>query len=274
MNMSVSFRHAFARAGIVPVRRDATETSEMVTQLLLGETVRILDESDRWLRVRCDHDAYEGWVGRSQVAELGAADYRAWSLHPERRRSPYQTYRVGNGLDGLTVPAGAHVVQTTGGIELPNGAWDAHRERYSLAEHAILDTALNFRGTPYLWGGRTDTGIDCSGFVQVVFALHGYSLPRDAWQQRAFAEPSAADLSGSEAGDILYFSYDGIGTQHVGFHLGDGLLLHASGTVSIHNIEPARKSKSRYLYNERLAGSLVAVQSIHDLKTAATRMAP
>jgi hypothetical protein len=272
--MSTPYRHGYARAGIVPVRIDASETSEMVTQLLLGETVGVLDESERWLRVRADHDAYEGWVGRSQVAEMGPAEHRAWTLHPERRRSPHQTYRVGNGLDGLTVPAGAHVVVTSGGIDLPNGSWDAHRERFTLTEHAILDTALNFRGTPYLWGGRTDTGIDCSGFVQLVFALHGYSLPRDAWQQRAFAEPSAADLSGSEAGDILYFSYDGIGTQHVGFHLGDGLVLHASGTVCIHNIEPARRSMSRYLFNERLAGSLVAVQSTHDLKTAATRMAP
>jgi len=272
--MTVSNRHVYARAGIVPVRRDASETSEMVTQLLLGETAAILDESDRWFRVRCDHDAYEGWVGRSQVAELGAADHRAWALHPERRRSPHQTYRVGNGLDGLTVPAGSQVVVTSGGIELPNGAWNAQRERFHMAEHAILDTALNFRGTPYLWGGRTDTGIDCSGFIQAVFALHGYALPRDAWQQRAFAEASAADVSGSEAGDILYFSYDGIGTHHVGFHLGEGLLLHASGTVCIQNIEPARRTKSRYLFNERLAGSLVAVQSTHHLKTAATRMVP
>lgn len=272
--MNASNRHAYASAGIVPVRRDATDTSEMVTQLLLGETVRVLDEADRWLRIRADHDGYEGWVGRSQITDVPPADHLAWAHHPERRRSPYQAYRVGNGMDGLTVPAGAFVVETPVGIELPSGGWDAHRERFSLKEHAILDTALNFRGTPYLWGGRTDTGIDCSGFVQLVFELHGYALPRDAWQQRAFAPWAPMDITESEAGDILYFSYDGTGTQHVGFHLGEGLLLHASATVTIHNIDPARRTSSRYLFNERLAKSLCAVQSTHDLKTAAIRNGP
>lgn len=272
--MSASIRYAYASAGIVPVRRDASDTSEMVTQLLLGESARIQEERERWVRIRADHDGYEGWVGRGQIADFDAADYLAWTNHPERRRSPYQSYRVGNGMDGLTVPAGAFVVPTSGGIELPNGGWDAQRERFTLKEHAILDTAMNFRGTPYLWGGRTDMGIDCSGFVQLVFELHGYALPRDAWQQRAFAPAHPMRLADSEAGDILYFSYDGTGTQHVGFHLGDGLLLHASSIVTIHNIDPAKRSSSRYLFNERLAGTLAAVQSTHDLKTAAIRKPP
>lgn len=272
--MSATIRYGYASVGILPVRREASDTSEMVSQLVLGETARILAETDRWFNVRADHDGYEGWVGRSQFSPMDPADYLAWANHPERKRSIHQHYRVSNGIDGLTVPAGAHVVTTPNGIELPNGGWETIQDRTSMKEHSILDTALNFRGTPYLWGGRTDTGIDCSGFVQLVFELHGYALPRDAWQQHGFAPARQVPISESEAGDLVYFSYDAKGIQHVGFHLGDGLLLHASGTVTIHNIQPTRRGSSRYLYNERLAATLHGVQSTHDVKTAAIRNTP
>lgn len=269
--MSLTHRTGILISGIVPLRRDGSDASEMVSQGLLGEPFLILEESERWLRVRMAHDAYEGWVSRSQAKETDAAEHIAWTHHPERKRSPFHTYRVGNGHETLLVPSGAAVISTPSGIELPSGAWETLTPRQALLEHSLLDTALNFQGAPYLWGGRTDTGIDCSGFVQAVFGLHGYDLPRDAWQQHEFAELKGTTLDDAEAGDILYFSYADGRIHHVGFYLGEGYALHASGNVTIHTIDPAKRSSGRYSFNERLANGLVAVQSASALKSAAAR---
>ncbi len=262
-------RYGMTVAGLVPVRSEAAESVEMGTQLLLGETFRIDEETERWYRIRCDHDGYSGWVSKGQTMELAAADWLAWANHPERKRSPYATYRVENGHAGLLVPMGAPVIETPNGIEMPGGAWTTVNQRFRRQEHALLDTALHYLGTPYLWGGRSDVGLDCSGFVQSVYGLHGYALPRDAWQQAAFGPARPLPLAEAETGDLLFFSYDGKGIQHVGFYLGDGYCLHASGNVAIHTIDAAKGHGGRYLYNPRLAGTLAFVLKAADARAAA-----
>lgn len=265
--------HRYGRfiSGIVPLRRDAGDASEMVSQGLLGETFLILEETERWMRIELAHDGYQGWVSRNQMVETDAAEHISWTHHAERKRSAFHTYRVSNGHETLLVPCGAPVITTPAGIELPNGAWERVTPRHPVLEHSLLDTALNLQGAPYLWGGRSDAGIDCSGFVQLVFGLHGYELPRDAWQQHAFAAHKGTTLDHAEAGDILYFSYAEGKIHHVGFYLGDGYALHASGNLTIHTIDPAKRSTGRYLFNDRLASTLVAVQSTQALKAAAAR---
>lgn len=268
--MATNHRTGLITSGIVPMRRDASDVSEMVSQALLGETFLILDETERWYRIELIHDGYIGWISKGQARETDASDHISWTHHPELKRSPYHTYRVSNGHETLLVPTGARVITTPSGIELPSGAWEIVTPRQPVLEHSLLDTALNFQGAPYLWGGRTDTGIDCSGFVQAVFGLHGYPLPRDAWQQFEFAPLKGILLDDAEAGDLLYFSYAEGKIHHVGFYLGDGYALHASGNVTIHTIEPTKRNSGRYSFNERLAGSLVGVQSALSLKNAAS----
>lgn len=267
--MATSNRYGILISGIVPLRRDGSDASEMVSQGLLGETFRILEETERWFRIELMHDGYLGWISKGQARETDASEQIAWTHHSERKPSPFHTYRVSNSHETLLVPTGAAVISTPSGIELPSGAWERVTPRHPILEHSLLDTALNFQGAPYLWGGRTDTGIDCSGFVQAVFALHGYSLPRDAWQQHEFAELKGNTLDDAEAGDLLYFSYAEGKIHHVAFYMGDGYALHASGNVTIHTIDPAKRHIGRYSFNERLAGSLVGVQSTLSLKTAA-----
>ncbi len=269
--MATSNRYGIIISGLVPMRREAGDTTEMVSQCLLGETFLILEEAERWFRIETMHDAYQGWVSKGQVLETDVAEHIAWTHHGERKRSGFFTYRVSNDHETLLVPAGAQVITTPGGIELPSGTWEMVTPRKPLLEHSILDTALNYQGAPYLWGGRSDNGIDCSGFVQAVYALHGYELPRDAWQQHAFAPIKSKSLSDADAGDILYFSYAEGKIHHIGFYLGDGYALHASGNVTIHTIDPAKRTSGRYLYNERLATGLVGVQTSRNLKSAASR---
>lgn len=261
--------YAYASSGIVPIRANDSDTAEMVNQALLGETMQILESRERWHRIVTDFDNYEGWVSVSQVEILSNSDYVAWSNHPERTRSPYFAFRVARGKSMLYVPAGAPIVNTGREIELPNGPWEILGVPDQLKEHAMMDTAIKLLGVPYLWGGRTDAGIDCSGFVQLVFALHRYNLPRDASQQFAFAPSKSVGLDETAFGDLVYFSKKGKNITHTGFYYGDGNLLHASGTLQINCIDPAKRSKSRYVFNEALANTIAGVQSFADVKAAA-----
>jgi gamma-D-glutamyl-L-lysine dipeptidyl-peptidase len=263
--------YAYASSGIVPVRNSASETAEMVTQLLLGETMQILKSEDRWHFIKSDYDQYEGWVSITQITAISESDYVAWSNHPERKRSPFFTYRIHRGQKTyLTVPSGAPVVYTGFEVELPDGPWNVASEPVQLKEHAIIDTALKLLGVPYLWGGRTDSGIDCSGFVQLVYGLHRYDLPRDASQQHDFAPIKAKSIDKAEYSDIVYFSSNGKTITHTGFYIGEGHLLHASGNVQINCIDPRKRNVSRFVFNERLANTIVGIQTSASIKAAAT----
>jgi hypothetical protein len=264
-------RYAYAHSGIVPVRKEATDTSEMVTQLVLGETMLILESLERWHRVRCDFDGYEGWVSVAQVVFFAdELQYAGWVDNEQRKRSPFFSYRISRGKTQLMVPPGSPIVFSGYEVELPDGRWDVVGRPEQLKEHAIIDSAMKLLGTPYLWGGRTDAGIDCSGFIQLVYGLHRYNLPRDAWQQHAFAPCKSADIKEADYGDIVYFGPSPDKIVHVGFYIGEGKLLHAGGNVMIQSIDVSRGGGSRYEYNEKLARSVVGIQQAAVLKVAGT----
>ncbi|MCH8494100.1 MAG: C40 family peptidase [Balneolales bacterium] len=266
-------RYAYAHSGIAPLRKTASDTAEMVSQVLLGETMEILESVERWHRVICDFDGYEGWVSVAQVVEFNSeAAYKSWSENTERRRSPFYTYRISRGNTFLIVPTGAPIIFNGFDVELPDGRWDVVITPYQLKEHAIMDTAMEFLGVPYLWGGRTDAGIDCSGYIQMVYSLHKYNLPRDASQQFKAAPLIEGGLKKANYGDVVYFhGKDGESITHVGFYLGEGNLMHASGNVQIQTIDPDRRASSRYLFNETLSKCIAGIQSSKDLKKAGSR---
>ncbi|KPQ00933.1 MAG: Cell wall-associated hydrolases (invasion-associated proteins) [Bacteroidetes bacterium HLUCCA01] len=265
----------YVLSGIAPIRKDASDTAEMVTQALLGETLSVHESVERWHRVTCDFDGYEGWISVAQVVFFDTeADYQAWTSHPERHRSPFFTYRITRGKSKQIVPVGAPIVFNGFDVELPDGRWDVEITPLRLKEHAIIDTAMQFLGVPYLWGGRTDSGIDCSGYIQMVYSLHHYDLPRDASQQFKFAPlKESMAIEDMEYGDVVYFhGKQSKNITHVGFYLGDGKILHASGNVQIQLIDPKRKATSRYEFNEALSKRIAGVQSNRDIKAAAIQL--
>ena len=250
----------YARSGIVPVRREANDASEMLTQLLLGETAKVTETRERWLRITTDHDNYSGWVNRNQMRYLGHTEYTDWKNHPNRQRSPYAGFRIRTDKNSLWVPSGALVIIENDHIRLPDDIYDIASELRLIRHNRIIDTAAEFLGTPYLWGGRSDTGIDCSGFIQTVYGMHGAALPRDSRDQFKALEPYTTDINEAKPGDIVYFNTSGGPITHVGFYIGNGVLLHASGNVK-RNFISNKPNRTHFSLNQRLADHIKGIQS-------------
>lgn len=253
--------HIIVKTATAPLRSAHSESSEMVSQLLLGETAEVLEKKERWLRVRCSHDAYEGWLSITQIHELTEHERTEWEANGLRSRSSSRLFKAVNSRgDVLPVPFGSVVHEKEPGmLKFPFGEFIATEQR-APEKRSFLDMARFFIGTPYLWGGRSELGIDCSGFVQILFLVMGKQIPRDASQQIKVKQCHSTKLEDAEPGDLIYFSFDGKNVVHVGIYIGDGLLIHASGDVHIVNLDASKRKTSPFAFNERLSKHICGVQ--------------
>ncbi|PCJ66537.1 MAG: hydrolase Nlp/P60 [Bacteroidetes bacterium] len=194
----------------IPVRGEARSGSEMVTQLLFGETYAILKQEGDWYYIKMDFDGYEGWLSDSSINSfIERKTYTQKDLY----------------LSEINDIAGGTVLSSMGS-ELPLIGLNAIRLQ-------VTGLSKQFLGTPYLWGGRHFSGIDCSGFVQIVYKVLGIKLPRDASQQQKEGKPVAFD--NLFEGDLVFFhKNERIG--HVGLVLGNGKVIHAHGMVRIDSL--------------------------------------
>ncbi|MEK0421480.1 MAG: hypothetical protein EBV15_03280 [Bacteroidetes bacterium] len=208
----------------VPLRSEASSASEMVSSLLFGETCTLIEEKQDWLKVSCDHDSYEGWIPLDYIRPA-LDNYPEWN----RKVSVH----------------GAVMQNSSGRIDLSPGSIipDTHEFNLSGSEFRYSDArvfepentdaaglAMLFLHTPYLWGGRSVWGIDCSGLAQVVYGILGKKLPRDASQQ--INSGNIVSFAEKQSGDLAFFEKDGKIT-HVGIVLSDNRIIHASGKVRI-----------------------------------------
>lgn len=196
---------------LVPMRAEPSDKAEMVNQILYGETFEIIDNQEKWNKIRLDHDGYEGWI-----------DNKQWQVTNSEKmlRKPL------NKLMLLNKNSRPQQIFSMGSLIL---------ERKSLVtSKKILPTALQFLGVPYLWGGRSFMGIDCSGFTQVVFRVSGKTILRDANQQAGQGKSVA--FNKAKEGDLAFFKNDMGRVVHVGiiFKENEKLkIIHASGKVRI-----------------------------------------
>jgi cell wall-associated NlpC family hydrolase len=244
-----SATHAVVSLAALDLRRRPDHASEMRSQLLLGEVVRLLRPSrDRlWWRVENGSDGYLGWV-------------RSWGLIPATRARAQRWERKARArvvepvLEARAVPGGdlsigplfwnARVIAgpRRGGlrrIELPDGrrGWVPSKALGPIGrpDRPLIVRVRGLMGAPYLWGGRTPAGFDCSGFVQQALAEQKVRLPRDAQQQfRACRRLGNGDPA--REGDLVFFGPEGKPAAHVGVLLGAGYFAHARGTVRINSV--------------------------------------
>jgi gamma-D-glutamyl-L-lysine dipeptidyl-peptidase len=223
---------------VTPLRAEAAHRSEMVSQVLFGEAAELLEgPRDKWMRVRCLYDGYEGWARSSEFAEIPEQLSRC-EAHVSAGWENDITF---NG-QVMHIPFGCDLRGLQNGhAEWGRYSWsfkgDHLDPRYTRAnEQNIRKYSHLFLNTPYLWGGRSVFGVDCSGFVQVVYKSLGIALLRDASQQATQGE-AIGFLQEAVCGDLAFFDNDEGRITHVGILLNDHEIIHASGKVRIDKID-------------------------------------
>jgi hypothetical protein len=224
------------------MRKEPSHRSEMVSQLLFGEFVETGEEKDDFVFVKCMYDGYEGWVQANQVTSITAeqvlstreyigVNYEEVLVNWRCRNMPfgvpiYYPEDPAGHLQFGNVPVVYQV--------LKDAVWNVDQRPFS---KKFLDTILwIFLDTPYLWGGKSMYGIDCSGFSQQVFKLFGVRLLRDAYLQ-AEQGTEVKTLDEARLGDLAFFQNEKGRVTHVGIILEDNRIAHASGKVRIDTID-------------------------------------
>lgn len=235
-------QHGICLLSVVPCRLEPSGKSEMVTQLLFGELYTVLEQADDWLRIRHASDGYECWISIKQHSTLSESDFNALR-HSNMALCSDLVQVVHNRLNfssfpitlGASLPFLNHAELRIGNSEFSfDGAYARSEEKKTVRD--IIDTGLLLLNAPYLWGGRSPFGIDCSGFTQVIFRLNGYQLPRDAYQQVELGVPLSF-VEEAEPGDLAFFDNEEGTIVHVGLLLNNQQILHASGAVRIDNFD-------------------------------------
>ncbi len=221
---------------IIPCRKEPSSTSEMVTQLLFGETYTVVEDKEDWIQITTNYDHYPCWISAKQHTSLSDTNFK--SLQSNTLSS--ELVQVVNQSDNqaiFPVTIGATLPNFKSGflnISNINFAFEGQTSDSSVKKtiKEIKETAYLFLNAPYLWGGRSPFGIDCSGFTQLVYKLNGYKLPRDASQQVEVGVPLSF-VEEAEAGDLAFFDNEEGNIVHVGIVLENQQIIHASGCVRI-----------------------------------------
>jgi len=244
---------------IIPVREHPTDKSQMVTQLLFGETYTILEREEKWLSIKIDHDAYEGWIDKKQFEPAQKTTQNAaltFDLtHPIVINSQHIPLVLGSKLphfDGINCRIEKQKATYNGLAVQP--------KEFVLNEERITKTAQKYLHTPYLWGGRSPFGIDCSGLTQNVYQFFGIALQRDAHQQATQGQ-IVGFVEEAQPGDLAFFDREEDGhIIHVGIILKDKQIIHASGKVRIDPIDHFgifNKNENKYTHKLRIIKRVV-----------------
>lgn len=242
--------HGVVCLAALDVRRRSGHGSEMRSQFLLGEVVRVRRRvaKGEWCLVQNLADGYVGWVRSWGIVEVPARRAASWRrLATARVTRIWAEVRVEPGRGALVSPLvwGDRVIpgRSRGRhreVELPDGrrGWTEARALLvgRLRPPSLVARVRDLLGVPYLWGGRTPAGIDCSGFSQLLLGEQGYQLPRDAADQERLTRLLRTQ-DRPRPGDLAFFGPSKGPAAHVGVFLGGGYYAHARGMVRINSLE-------------------------------------
>jgi len=265
---------AIVRTALAPVRAAAKNQSERVSEELMGAVLNVLDQQGDWVHCRGE-DGYDGWLHAGSLLLRASEEAEAW--WDEYAGEPVVTLDATLNDEAarplVRLPWGARLAMVGTRVRLPDGgtaniiegrwvAWNELGSRFPQHGESVIATAREWMGVPYVWGGRTRWGTDCSGFVQSVYRLHGFLLPRDSYQQADVGEVIDADgdAASLRPGDLLFFR--GRETErivHVALSLGGSAMLHAAqenGCVTINDLH------GRTELERSLTANLIAVRRL------------
>lgn len=229
---------------ITPVRKEPFEHSEMVTQLLFGETFLVLEQHRDWLRVELTHDGYPGWIDVKSSILMDQEEYDLLSIKDALSvASRLFVAKAENDEYPIRLCPGSSLynyIPENGTFSLPGKQYKTFSIPFEPLGNnklqSIEELAKYFINSPYLWGGRSPYGIDCSGLTQVIFKMVGVSIPRDASQQ-VFLGQTVEFVSQYRTGDLAFFGNAEGNITHVGIVLNNNHIIHSSGFVRLDKLD-------------------------------------
>ena len=227
---------------IAPLRADSSDKSEIVSQLLYGESADIIEVKDNWTKIITHYDNYEAWMDTKQI--LPVSDEFVTSRKRNLVKEPFQSTMTESGKVLLSMGSEVNFETTA-----PTRGRD-------LSE-SIVNCAKEFLNVPYLWGGKSFFGIDCSGFTQIIYKIHGIKIPRDAYQQAEIGD-ALTFIEEAKPGDLAFFENKEGRIHHVGIILADQKIIHAHGKVRIDSLDTSgifNKDQNKHTHKLRFIRS-------------------
>jgi gamma-D-glutamyl-L-lysine dipeptidyl-peptidase len=222
---------------IVPLRLEPSDRSEMTSQVLFGDYFRVLEQTPNWSRIELAFDGYNGWIDNKQFRTITENQYNTLINTAHTLNGDLVEFVTAANNLLATIPLGADVsFLSYPDINTDGFLFEGLSVTGKKTRQDILQTAFMYLNTPYLWGGKTPFGIDCSGMVQMVYKLNGYHILRDASQQATMGE-ALSFIEESEPGDLAFFDNDEGRIIHVGIILEDNHIIHAHGKVRVDRLD-------------------------------------
>lgn len=257
--------YGICNLSIVPCRKEPSDTSEMVTQLLFGDHFKVLETQGLWCKIIIAYDNYECWVDKKQILTIEQHTYDILDTS--------EIYNCNELIQVVTDKNNGLFFPVLLASSLPNffdGECLIENQTYSyegayisgnlpFTKSGIVDMAKMYLNAPYLWGGKTLFGIDCSGLVQMVYKLNGIKLPRDAYKQAELGE-TLSFVEEAEPGDLAFFDNNEGRIVHVGIVMDNHKIIHSSGKVRIDGFDHQgifNNDKKDYSHRLRLLKKIV-----------------
>lgn len=225
-------QYGICNLSIVPLRKESSNTSKLLSQVLYGEVFKILEQQNKWSKIRLVFDNYEGWIDNKQYREISEEQYNTINDSDEKYSTDLVEFIKNENEQLFPITIGASL----NGLTLLNHSYDGQSTSGTKDKSDIINAAFLYLNAPSLNGGKTPFGIDGSRFTQMVYKLNGYKHLREVSQQATQGE-ALSFIEESEPGDLVFFDdYEG-NIVHVGILMKDNYIIHVHGKVRLDRLD-------------------------------------
>lgn len=235
-------KYGICNLSVIPVRLENSHVSEQINQLLFGEYFSIIDSLNDWVKIENSFDNYIGWIDSKQFLVITEEEYSSLNSSTHYLANDYIDLIFDDENNVIPVPIGSLLPFYTertfklGSKTLSYEGEVVISENTNFEKDKLVDTAYTYLNAPYLWGGKSPLGIDCSGLTQMIYKMNGVQIPRDAAEQAKTGEVLSF-IEESEPGDLAFFDNEEGVITHVGIILEDNYIIHSYGNVRIDRID-------------------------------------